>query len=315
MAEKFSINEAIREAQNFFVKGNLAEAEGICAEIITADPDNAEACHLLGVIADKKGGPERAIQLITKAIKQSPDKAIYYNSLGNAYLGLARHDDAVASFQRAIRLNSSFAEAHNNLGNVLLDTGRPAEAIISFKKAIHYRPDLATAYCGLGKGLKELGFTGPAIEAFMRAVYFRDNYPQAHYQLGLSLMDEGRLKEAAEHFKRALYFSPDFYGTQGSGRVRGHIGIARASSKDNHPTLFQVPYGTAPDIGFRNLRNIYGSLGSGVYPLPLHYIKYCVRAELPAQYVGATNSCYRPGCPCVRQMKQGGCVKPYIPLS
>ena len=40
--------------------GRLAEAEGVCGQILRAKPDNAEATHLLGLVAHQAGNEETA---------------------------------------------------------------------------------------------------------------------------------------------------------------------------------------------------------------------------------------------------------------
>ena len=72
--------------------------------------------------------PERAIQLIGKAIAVSPHSAEAYSNLGNAQHAARRPAEAGASYRRAIDLDPNFAAAHNNLGRVLCEEGDFAAA-------------------------------------------------------------------------------------------------------------------------------------------------------------------------------------------
>ena len=207
---KTSIGKFLQSAKELFKAGELTKAESICRDILKNDSENAEAYHLLGVIADRNGNAEGAVDLINKAINTSPNNSLYYNNLGNAYVNLGNHEKAIVAYHRAIDINHRFGEAHFNLGNALHEIDRPDEAISCFKKAIQCRPDLAQAYCNMGETLKELNFMELAIAALQHAVTMRENYPKAYYLLGDSLMGEGRITEAEEYFKRALHFKPDY---------------------------------------------------------------------------------------------------------
>ena len=51
-----------------------------------------------------------------------------------------------------------------------------------------------------------------------------------------------------------------------------------------------MPYGTTPDIGFRNLRNIYRRLGPGGHSLPLQYILESKSIDYRSQHPGIIGS-------------------------
>src|SRR5438105_10283453 len=61
--------------------GRLERASAIYRKILNKAPDNPDALHLLGVIALGDRRPERAIQLIGRAVAVSPRSAEAYNLL------------------------------------------------------------------------------------------------------------------------------------------------------------------------------------------------------------------------------------------
>ena len=68
--------------------GRLQQAEYICREIIKIEPENANACHILGLVAHQVVRSNIAIHLISKAIEKDPNQPFYYSSFGNAsYFG------------------------------------------------------------------------------------------------------------------------------------------------------------------------------------------------------------------------------------
>jgi len=213
-AERNILLKSLETAQAMLAAGDLDKVGDICREVIRHDAENAEAHHILGLIADKTGNPQLAVQLIGKALEKAPNKAVYLNNLGNAHAHLGNHESAIAAYTKAVQIKPSFAEAFNNLGLAHQETGRADKAITCFKKALAANQNLPEVYFNLGSALKDLGFIEPAISAFRQAVTLKENYPRAHYKLGQSLLEEGLLAEALECFKTALYFKPDYTEAQ-----------------------------------------------------------------------------------------------------
>jgi protein O-GlcNAc transferase len=129
--------------------GRLVEAEKIYRQILAAQPNHADALHLLGVVAGQAGQLDEAVTLIRQAIAVCATNAAYYGSLGNALQDRWQPDDAIGAFRTAIRLRPTFAEAYNNLGNVLRDTGQLEEAIASVREAIRLSPEKTAAHSNL----------------------------------------------------------------------------------------------------------------------------------------------------------------------
>ena len=88
--------------------GRLAEAEQIYRQILAAEPNHADALHLLGVIAHQMGRHEVAVEYIGRAIGLKADAAAYHNSLGEARRALRRLPEALACYRRALELEPGF---------------------------------------------------------------------------------------------------------------------------------------------------------------------------------------------------------------
>ena len=95
-------------------QGKLADAERIYREVLQQRSQHFGALHLLGVIAFQTRHPERAVELIGKAIALKPDYAEAYSNRGIALRDLKRPADALASFDQAIALGPDYAEAYRN---------------------------------------------------------------------------------------------------------------------------------------------------------------------------------------------------------
>ena len=116
---KFNISQALQLATKHHQAGKLQEAERIYRQILNVEPDNADAYHLLGLIAHQVGKNEIAVRFISEALKRNPHQALFYFSLGNSLQSLGQFDLAVKNFHKALSIKPDFTEAHNNLGYVL----------------------------------------------------------------------------------------------------------------------------------------------------------------------------------------------------
>ena len=123
-------------------QGRLAEAERIYRDVLQRQPDHFDALHLLGVMALQTEELERAVELISKAIRLDLKIAAAYNHLANALDHLKRPQEALASYEKAIALKPDFAEAYNNLGNALNDLNCHAQALANCDKAIALKPTM-----------------------------------------------------------------------------------------------------------------------------------------------------------------------------
>ena len=239
-----SIPESLAQAVAFHQAGQLQQAERVYRQVLQADPQNADAWHLLGVIAAQINQHETAVQYIRHAIELNSNSTAFHANLGAAHQKLKQFDQAVACFRRALELNPNNADAHNNLGvafqsrgdlataeacfrralshnanyieahanlgNVLQASGRPAEALASHERAAQLKPGYAVAHHGIGAALKDLGRVEEGIAAYRRALELNPNSPETHNNLGVALKELDRLDDAAAAYRRALELKPDY---------------------------------------------------------------------------------------------------------
>jgi predicted O-linked N-acetylglucosamine transferase (SPINDLY family) len=163
--------------------GRLAEAEKIYHQILARQPYHAGALLLLGVLAEKKGQFDAAVELMQRAIRLVPDSAEAHYNLGSVFQNMDRLDEAIASFRQAIRLKPELTPTYNNLANALKMVGRLDEAIATFHQAIRLNPDLAEAHNNLGTALTSIGQLDEAIVAFRQAIRLKPDYADAQGNL------------------------------------------------------------------------------------------------------------------------------------
>lgn len=199
---------AMRTAIALHQAGRPVDAAKIYQKILSAQPDHADALHLLGVALHQGGEHERAIELIAKAIALSPPNAKYLSNLGEAYKALARYDEAAESYRRALAIDPALAGVHYNLGNVLAEQGMLDDAIASYGRALAIDDGDVEVHNNLGKVLMEQDHLEEAAASYRRAIALEPEHANAHNNLGIALRDQGRLDEAVASCRRALEIAP-----------------------------------------------------------------------------------------------------------
>jgi len=192
--------------------GRLPQAETLYRQVLGADPNHAEALHLLGVIARQVGQPDRAVELIGRAIALAPANAAAHYNLGNALQDQGQLDAASGAFRQAVALNPTMAEAWSNLGQTLTAKGEWDAAVAACRQAVALNPSLAAARNNLGIALNQQGDIDAAGCAFRQAIALQGNYAEAHANLGVALKAQGRLDEAVGALRHALALNPSLAG-------------------------------------------------------------------------------------------------------
>jgi tetratricopeptide (TPR) repeat protein/precorrin-6B methylase 2 len=222
VAAALAIDDAVKAAET----GDYEAAKRICAGILERDAENAEALHLLGVLAYQVGlEAQQALNLIDRAIAADPGNSRFFNTRGALYYALGMNAEAEAAFRRATEIDPKDGSAWNNLGNALLrlDQVKPAEAC--FREAIRRAPDLNSAINNLGVALKREGALDKALACFHQAALNAPDYLDAHYNLAEVYSQLDDQPAAERHFRRAIEID--------AGCAPAHCGLAQSLTEQN----------------------------------------------------------------------------------
>jgi tetratricopeptide (TPR) repeat protein len=232
------IGEALALADRYRGEGRLIEAEGLCRQVLAAQPDMPEAEHLLGVIAHQNGKLGDAIEHVRRAVRLAPKNALFHANLGEmlrlsgrpklaaeearralaidpnmpaalSNLGVAlyelkEYEEAAQAHRRAIAANPAFVEAHSNLGNALHALKRFDEAVAAYRRAIALNPDYADAWANLGTTLHHAGEFAEGAAALRRAIALAPGHANAHSGLGILLLMRGDFGEGWDEYEWRL---------------------------------------------------------------------------------------------------------------
>jgi protein O-GlcNAc transferase len=160
-------------------RGAVDEAAARYAEVLRADPGNADALYYLALISCQHGRFEEGAELARKSLASDPQQARSHVILGRALHALGRNDDALASFDRAIALAPELAPAHANRADVLSKIGRNAEALDSYDRALALAPDSVADWMNRAVALIALNRHDEAVISFDRGFALNPDFAQA----------------------------------------------------------------------------------------------------------------------------------------
>jgi tetratricopeptide (TPR) repeat protein len=118
------IADLLARGRKLHEAGRLADAEIFYRQALAAQPNNANALNLLGIVAHQMA----SVKLVAAREQR------------------AKLDEAIALYRQAIRIKPNYAEAHANLGVALEQQGKLEDAREAFEKAIEAAPARAATY-------------------------------------------------------------------------------------------------------------------------------------------------------------------------
>ncbi|GMH25641.1 hypothetical protein Nepgr_027484 [Nepenthes gracilis] len=221
----------------------LDEAEKLCKMALgihkeTGPPMSIEEAsdrRLMGLIYDSKGDHEAALEhyvLASMALTANgleTDKAAVDCSIGDAYLSLARYDEAIFSYQKALGvLKSSKGENHPEIASVYVRLSELYNKIGKFSESKSYRDNafriytrspprvpleeiatglfnLAAIYESMQELEQALGLLQMALEAYSSSWHGqRSTIACLEAQMGALSYMLGRYSDSYKSFKRAI---------------------------------------------------------------------------------------------------------------
>lgn len=196
--------------------GDLNLAEQHYRALLRADARDADATHLLGLIAHQRGDHAAAVAQIGAAIALKADKPVYHYNLGNALVGLDRLEAAINSFRAALEFDRSHVAACSNLAQALTETGRYAEAAAEYRRLLELQPS-AAARNTLARALVQYADADPSATAcydeaaalLQQAWQAAEDPTAARLALAYCERKRGRWTEAADHYEAVLAFRSD----------------------------------------------------------------------------------------------------------
>jgi len=184
--------------------GHLDQARMHYQRVLQVLPRHVRALHLLGVLEIQSNRPERAVELLGKALVVDPSDPAIHIGYGAAQYALKRYEVAIASYDDSIALKPDSTDAHFNRGNALRALNQHAAAVLSYDKALALSPRNPLAHGYRGIALFELGQFEAAVASFDRAIELKPEYAAAHYDRGNSLLRLRQFEAALASYDKAI---------------------------------------------------------------------------------------------------------------
>lgn len=188
--------------------GRIDQAEALYRRVLSVEPRQPDALHLLGMAAFARGDHAAARDLVMQAIAAKPDEAVFHANLGIVLEALRSWPEAEAAYRRAIELNPQNAAAINSLGNLHRIGWQLDAAESCYRTAVSVDPHFAAAHSNLGNVFADRSDFDQANECYRRALDIDPNFVDAHKNLASSLQEQGRFHEAAAELARARALRP-----------------------------------------------------------------------------------------------------------
>ena len=164
----------------------LDDAEYLLESVLLAVPDYHIARFEYANVLVQRHKFVQALEQAQQLSKLEPGNRSYRTVSANAYVGLGRHEEALAIYRDLLASGTPDADLHLSIGHALKTLGRQPEAIDAYREAAVVRPDFGDAYWSLAN-LKTYRFTDDEIARMREQVQARTTATPDRYHLCFAL--------------------------------------------------------------------------------------------------------------------------------
>lgn len=197
-------------AKSYFYIQNYKKSLDIL-NIIDKNKNHHEVKFLKGNIFLIQGQPKLALSFYLKAINLDESNSIYYNEVGNIYLGASKYDLAIEYFKKA----STFANSPDiesallfNIAFTYQKLGKFDLAIEFSKKSLAINNNLLSAWDTLGISYSFIKNYDKAINSFLGALKINPNYENSLNNLAVLYTETGSFNLAIKYFEKIIKINP-----------------------------------------------------------------------------------------------------------
>jgi hypothetical protein len=133
--------------------GRFADAERLLGHILAAEPEQADALHLAGIVAFRRGRPGEALDLMRRSLDHGTDTPLYWRNICEVLRVEGHLDEALDAGRRAVRLNPDDAVTLSNLAMIHAHRLELDDAEACGRLALELDPGHAGAHFGLAEVL------------------------------------------------------------------------------------------------------------------------------------------------------------------
>lgn len=215
---------SLAQVQALLAQGRQAEAQRLLVRLLQAQPGNAAAWQLAGLLALRNGEAERAVEALSRADALVPGDPGLRCNLAAALGEAERPAEALSLLDGVLTEDPRHAAAHYNRAVLLRRAAAGEEALAALGRALEAQPDYGKAKAERAHLLLELERYAAALDAYAA---LGDCLGQARALQGL-----GRYGEAAAAYAESGDLAPETLLEQArclqeSGNLEGALELYR----------------------------------------------------------------------------------------
>ena len=269
------------------VEGKVDTAKILLREAISLVPQSDDAQYTLGLILQREGSPEKAIEIFSNLIKNDSTNYKARMQLGFSFLQADQLDEAKIELDKVAEIFPYESSIYNALGQInmrlknipigkaLLERARTLEEedtkLQPLRDILRQYPNHPQAFYNLATMYARFGRLQISAEHFSQAISLDTTYAPAYLGLGNLFQRLGSTPQTrTEYAKRALiYYSKALALNPASAETHNNLGLMLLNSGDTEKALshFEQAVNLQPETGF-----YIANLGFVQYKLEEHDI-------------------------------------------
>jgi tetratricopeptide (TPR) repeat protein len=198
-----SSTAAMEAALDHHRSGDLVGAKTAYEAILEAEPENAQAWQMLGLVAHQAGDATTALEKLGQAAALQPDNADIHVNMADVLRSAGNAEEAISAYRRAVAIDPEAREALTNLGLLALENKYIGEGIEALRRSAILQPDNPAVQTNLGLALREVGDFDSCLVAFTRALIIAPEQI-AFRQHFLDTLDGGPFIKVPDGVRRLL---------------------------------------------------------------------------------------------------------------
>lgn len=201
------VGDTLAAAEAAWQRGEIEPARAICERLIVANPHDADALHLAGLVENGRDRlAARALIVRALAVREEP---VFLVSFAMTCVHAAERDMAIHALNRAIELRPDAPIALNNLGHLYGEAGDTARASDAFERALALAPHHAAIHFNYGTMLLKAKAFVRAEAVLQRTVEIAPGHANAWNNLAKVMLAENRVTQALAVLEHARTLAPD----------------------------------------------------------------------------------------------------------
>lgn len=190
-------------AHSYLWTKQLDATMGVYKEILSIDPDSAEADMIAGEALDEKGDNAGAVAQFKAAAAANPKEPNVHFGLAYLLWAQKRYDEAIAEFKAELANDPKNSQAMIYLGDTYVQQNQFELARPVLEAAVETEERVPLIHLDLGIVYSEMGEREAALRELKKTVSLEPENVNAHFRLAKLYQAAGQRDEAKAEFARA----------------------------------------------------------------------------------------------------------------